>query len=113
MAVIHSPSASEDYDSSHLFEFNASGSGDWDSACNTFPSDLDWHCSPSEPALGSEYLIYKWESNIDGILQENGSDWLIFEGHLTNGIHTITLTMDDGINAPVSTNIRSFLMFSA
>ena len=113
VAVIHSPTSSEDYDSSHLFEFNASGSGDWDSACNTFPSDLSWHCSPSEPALGSEYLIYKWESNIDGVLQENGSDWLIFEGHLTNGIHTITLTMDDGINTPVSTNVTVTVASSA
>ena len=105
VAVIHTPTEDGDYDSSHRFEFNASGSGDWDSACDTFPDDVSWHCSPSEPASGSEYLIYRWESDIDGILQENGSDWLIFEGHLSNGIHNITLTMDDGINTPVSTNI--------
>ena len=105
VAVIHTPTENGNYDSSHLFEFNASGSGDWDSACDTFPDDVTWHCSPSEPASGSEYLIYRWESDIDGILQENGSDWLIFEGHLSNGIHNVTLTMDDGINTPVSTNI--------
>ena len=37
--------------------------------------------------------------------QENDSDWLIFEGYLTNGVHTITLTMDDGINAPVEASV--------
>ena len=104
-AVIQSPVETSNHDSSHLFEFNASGSGDYDSACDTFPAGIDWHCSEFEPAPGSEYLIYKWESNIDGVLQEDGSDWLIFESHLSNGIHTITLTMDDGINQPVSSSL--------
>ena len=104
-AVIHTPVSGTNYDSSNLFEFNASGSGDWDSACATFPTNISWHCADDEPASGSEYLIYKWESNIDGILQEDGSDWLIFEGYLTNGVHTITLTMDDGINAPVEASV--------
>ena len=90
-AVIHSPLPTDAHDSSHLFEFNASGSGDYDSACETFPTDIDWHCSDFEPASGSEYLIYKWESNLDGVLQEDGSDWLIFEAHLSSGLHTITL----------------------
>jgi len=105
VALIHTPVENAIYDSSYLFEFNASGSGDWDSACDTFPGEFSWHCSADEPAAGSEYLIYKWESDIDGLLQENGSDWLIFEGHLSNGVHTITLTMDDGINPPASTSI--------
>ena len=101
-AVISSPAIGDEHDSSHLFEFNASGSGDYDSACETFPANIDWHCSGFEPASGSEYLIYRWESDIDGILQEDGSDWLIFETHLSNGLHTITLTLDDGINPQVS-----------
>ena len=105
VALIHTPVENAIYDSSHLFEFNASGSGDWDSACDTFPGEFSWHCSADEPAAGSEYLIYKWESDIDGLLQENGSDWLIFEGYLSSGVHTIKLTMDDGINIPVSTSI--------
>lgn len=104
-AIIHSPIVGTSYDSSHLFEFNASGSGDYDSACGTFPVGIDWHCSDFEPSSGSEYLIYKWESDLDGVLQENGSDWLIFEGHLSNGIHNVTLTMDDGINSPVTTTV--------
>ena len=101
-AVISSPAIGDEHDSSHLFEFNASGSGDYDSACETFPANIDWHCSGFEPASGSEYLIYRWESDIDGILQEDGSDWLIFETYLSNGLHTITLTLDDGINPQVS-----------
>ncbi len=102
--IIHSPADGGTHDSSYLFEFNASGSGDWDSACFTLPADIPWHCAENEPATGSEYLIYKWESNLDGILQEDGNDWLIFEGHLSNGLHTITLTIDDGINPPESTS---------
>ena len=112
-SIIHSPADGESFDSSHLFEFNASGSGDWDSACFTFPADIPWHCVENEPAIGSEYLIYKWESNLDGVLQEDDSDWLIFEGHLTNGSHTITLTIDDGIHAPQSSSITVEVAASA
>lgn len=112
-AVIHSPLPTDAHDSSHLFEFNASGSGDYDSACETFPADIDWHCSDIEPASGSEYLIYRWESNLDGILQEDGSDWLIFEAHLSSGLHTITLTLDDGINTPVTESIEIEVAASA
>lgn len=104
-AVITSPQAGTSHDSSHLFEFNASGSGDWDSACSTFPDNISWHCAENEPATGSEYLIYSWYSDIDGLLQEDGSDWLIFEGHLSSGTHTITLMMDDGIHSPVTSNV--------
>jgi len=32
-------------------------------------------------------------------------DWLIFEGHLSNGTHSITLTIDDGIHPPESTSV--------
>ena len=112
-AVIHSPIAGESHDSSHRFDFNASGSGDWDSACDTFPPNISWHCAQDEPATGSEYLIYSWESDIDGILQENGSDWLIFEGHLSNGTHVVTLTIDDGIHSPVTTSITIDVAASA
>ncbi|HIF45654.1 MAG TPA: right-handed parallel beta-helix repeat-containing protein [Candidatus Poseidoniales archaeon] len=103
--VISSPNENGTYDSSHLFEFNSSGSGDYDSACSTFPPNITWHCADAEPATGSEWLIYSWQSDIDGLLQKNGYDWLIFETHLTSGTHTITLSMDDGINDPVSDSI--------
>ena len=112
-AVIQSPVAGETHDSSHLFEFNSSGSGDWDSACSTFPPNISWHCAQEEPASGSEYLIYSWQSDIDGVLQENGLDWLIFEGHLSSGSHTITLTIDDGIHPPVTTSLAVEVSASA
>jgi hypothetical protein len=112
-ANIQSPVIGETYDSSHLFEFNSSGSGDWDSACSTFPPNISWHCSPEEPATGSEYLIYSWQSDIDGLLQESGLDWLIFEGHLSSGSHNITLTIDDGIHSPVSTSMSVEVSASA
>ena len=105
-AVIGGPDANGIYDSSHLFEFNSSGSGDWDSACATFPTGIDWHCAPVEPAPGSEWLVYSWVSDVDGILQEDGQDWLIFETHLSSGQHNITLSMDDGINNPVVSTIQ-------
>jgi hypothetical protein len=105
-AVISGPEANGSYDSSYLFEFNSSGSGDWDSACATFPSGIDWHCAPAEPASGSEWLVYSWVSDVDGILQEDGQDWLIFETHLTSGQHNITLSMDDGINNPVISTVQ-------
>ncbi|MDP6869607.1 MAG: right-handed parallel beta-helix repeat-containing protein [Candidatus Poseidoniaceae archaeon] len=88
------------HDSSYLFEFNSSGSGDWDSACSTFPLDIEWHCSADEPYSGSEWLVYSWESDVDGRLTEEGADWLIFETHLSSGTHNVTLTIDDGINPP-------------
>ena len=112
-AVIQSPVSGISHDSSYLFEFNASGSGDWDSACSTFPPNISWHCAEDEPATGSEYLIYTWESDVDGILQEDGLDWLIFEGHLSNGNHTITLTIDDGIHSPVTTSVSLDVASSA
>ena len=58
-------------------------------------------------------MIYKWESNLDGVLQEDGSDWLIFEAHLSSGLHTITLTLDDGINTPVTESIEIEVAASA
>ena len=76
-------------------------------------SNISWHCAEDEPATGSEYLIYAWESDIDGILQEDGLDWLIFEGHLSNGNHTITLTIDDGIHSPVTTSVSLDVASSA
>ena len=57
-----------------------------------------------EPASGSEYLIYRWESDIDGILQEDETRIGCFETHLSIGLHTITLALDDGINPQVSSN---------
>ena len=89
-AIINAPTEGETVDSSTLLEFNSSGSGDWDSACSTFPVDVNGCFNQNQHQFLS---VYRWESSLDGILQENGSDWLIFEGRLSAGNHVITLTM--------------------
>lgn len=92
------------YDSSELIWFSANGSGDFDADCSTFPGTGDWRCVPFEPAGGSEFLVVVWESDLDGRLTPEGEDWLIFDARLSAGEHTITLSLDDGINEPVVTS---------
>jgi len=41
-SVISTPLSTQTYDSSELIWFSANGSGDFDSACATFPMDGDW-----------------------------------------------------------------------
>ena len=102
VAVIASPPA-QTFDSSELIFFSANGSGDADAACSTFPVDGEWICAPFEPASGSEYLVVTWTSSLDGRLTPEGEDWLLFEERLSAGVHTITLSVDDGIHEPVTT----------
>ena len=61
VAVIASPPA-QTFDSSELISFSANGSGDYDAACSTFPTEGDWVCAEVEPATGSEFLVV-WTSN--------------------------------------------------
>jgi hypothetical protein len=42
-----------------------------------------------------------WSSDLDGRLTPEGEDYLIFDGRLSAGTHTITLSLDDGIHEPV------------
>ena len=65
--------------------------------------DGEWICAPFEPASGSEYLVVTWTSSLDGRLTPEGEDWLLFEERLSAGVHTITLSVDDGIHEPVTT----------
>ena len=102
LAVIASPPA-QTFDSSELIFFSANGSGDADAACSTFPTDGSWTCAPFEPASGSEFLVVTWTSSLDGRLTPEGEDWLLFEERLSAGVHTITLSVDDGIHEPVTT----------
>jgi hypothetical protein len=103
LAVIETPLASQTYSSSELIWFSANGSGDYDSACATFPINGSWHCAANEPFAGSEYLVVVWSSDLDGRLTPEGEDYLIFDGRLSAGIHTISLSLDDGIHAPIIT----------
>ncbi|MDB2367367.1 right-handed parallel beta-helix repeat-containing protein [Candidatus Poseidoniales archaeon] len=105
-AVIEDLDVFDNLDSSILIPFSANGSGDWDSACSTFPTEGVWHCSEIEPAAGSEFLQIVWVSDVDGLLTPEGEDWLTFEERLSPGEHVITLSISDGIN-PVVTTIRS------
>lgn len=100
-AVIE-PFEMSSYDSSELIWFSSNGSGDFDSACDTYPTGGQFHCAPFEPSSGSEFLIVTWTSNLDGRLTPEGEDWLYFDGRLSAGMHTITLSVDDGIHEPVT-----------
>ncbi len=101
-AVIEELALFDDLDSSVLIPFSANGSGDFDSACFTFPPDGTWHCAENEPAAGSEFLQIDWSSSLDGRLTPEDEDWLTFETRLSAGVHDITLTLNDGINPNVT-----------
>lgn len=105
-AIIEDLDIFDNLDSSILIPFSANGSGDWDSACSTFPTEGDWHCSEIEPSAGSEFLQIVWTSDVDGPLTPEGEDWLTFEERLSSGEHIITLSISDGIN-PVVTATRT------
>jgi hypothetical protein len=112
LAVIE-PFEMASYDSSELIWFSSNGSGDFDSACDTFPIDGQFHCAPFEPASGSEFLIVTWTSDLDGRLTPEGEDWLYFDGRLSAGTHTITLSVDDGIHEPVTATTQVTITPSA
>jgi hypothetical protein len=112
-SVIAEPLETQTYLSSELIWFSANLSGDYDSACSTFPLDGNWHCSAFEPNSGSEYLVVDWQSDLDGRLTPEGEDWLIFDGRLSAGIHTITLSLDDGIHEPVTASHTIEVLTSA
>jgi len=101
-AVIATPTSTQTFDSADLIWFSANSSGDYDAACSTFPAVGDWHCAEAEPFSGSEYLVVVWSSDLDGRLTPDGEDWLIFDGRLSAGTHTISLSLDDGIHEPVN-----------
>ena len=112
-AVIEELTIFDDLDSSVLIPFSANGSGDFDSACFTFPSEGAWHCAENEPAAGSEFLQIDWSSDLDGRLTPEDEDWLTFETRLSAGTHQITLTLSDGINPNVSASMTLEVVESA
>jgi hypothetical protein len=100
-SIIETPLDTQVYTSSETIWFSANGSGDYDAACFTFPVNGSWHCAEAQPFAGSEYLVVVWSSDLDGRLTPEGEDYLIFDGRLSAGTHTITLSLDDGIHEPV------------
>ena len=101
VSVLASPQ-SQTFESAELIWFSANGSGDFDAACDSFPTLGEYICAPFEPAGGTEYLVVTWTSDLDGRLTPEGEDWLYFEGRLSAGTHVITLSVDDGIHEPVT-----------
>ena len=99
--IIESPFETQVYTSSETIWFSANGSGDYDAACFTYPVNGTWHCADAQPFAGSEYLVVVWSSDLDGRLTPEGEDYLIFDGRLSAGTHTVTLSLDDGIHEPV------------
>ena len=111
-AVMASP-LPQTFESAELISFSANGSGDFDAACSSFPTEGNWVCAPFEPSAGTEYLVVTWTSDIDGRLTPEGQDWLLFETRLSAGTHTITLSVDDGIHEPVVTSREVTVVASA
>ena len=101
-AQIISPNQADSYDSSELVILSANGSGDFDSVCSSFNSIGFWLCSQTEAFQGSEYPQVSWTSDLDGRLSSTNQEGLFYQARLSNGIHTITLEIDDGINPPVT-----------
>jgi len=81
-------------DTSTLVNFSAEGSGDWDSWCGSYPVGM-WLCSETPNPFGSDLLSIDWISNISGALTPEGEDWLIWEGRMPAGNHTVTVTFND------------------
>ena len=81
-------------DTSTLVNFSTEGSGDWDSWCSSYPVGI-WLCSSTPNPQGSDLLSIDWVSNISGALTPEGEDWLIWEGWMPVGNHTVTVTFDD------------------
>ena len=64
--------------------------------------DGEWICAPFEPGSWSEYLVVHGPVALTDASRQ-GEDWLLFEERLSAGVHTITLSVDDGIHEPVTT----------
>ncbi len=94
VVIIETPEDGLLIDTSTLVNFSTEGSGDWDSWCSSYPVGI-WLCSSTPNPQGSDLLSIDWVSNISGALTPEGEDWLIWEGWMPVGNHTVTVTFDD------------------
>ena len=102
VAVIASPQDGILTDSGTMVQFQAVGSGDWDLACETLPENgSGLVCNPFA-SISSDLVSVLWESDI--MSEPLGSGWSI-EAMLPEGVHQVTLTVDDGSSPPVSDEI--------
>lgn len=93
VSVISSPIDGSLTDSGTIITLGSTGSGDWDMACSDLPDNgSGLICNPNS-VTSTDLVSVLWESDIvEGPL---GSDWTV-ETRLPEGVHQITLTVDDG-----------------
>ena len=97
MSVISSPMDGHLTDSGTLVTLASTGSGDWDISCSDLPENgSGLICDPSK-SISSDLVSVLWESDI--VEEPLGSDWYL-ETRLPEGVHQITLTIDDGSGNP-------------
>ncbi len=102
VAIIASPSDGILTDSGELLVFDATGSGDWDAACIDLPDNgSGLVCNPFTDQ-STDLVSVLWES--DKIIEPMGSGWTL-QTRLPEGVHQVTLTIEDGSGASDSYQI--------
>ena len=93
VAIIANPSDGILTDSGELLMFDATGSGDWDTACVDLPDNgSGLVCNPYTDQ-STDLVSVLWES--DKLSEPMGSGWTL-ETRLPEGVHRVTLTVEDG-----------------
>ena len=102
VAIIASPQDGVLTDSGTIVNFEAIGSGDWDVSCESLPANgSGLVCNPLT-SMSTDLVSVLWESDL--MTEPLGSGWSI-EARLPEGVHQVTLTVDDGSGPPVSDEI--------
>ena len=102
VAIIASPSDGILTDSGELLVFDATGSGDWDAACiDLLNNGSGLVCNPFTDQ-STDLVSVLWES--DKLSEPMGSGWIL-QTRLPEGVHQVTLTIEDGSGASDSYQI--------
>tara|TARA_B100000029_G_scaffold424572_1_gene432458 strand:+ start:15919 stop:20544 length:4626 start_codon:yes stop_codon:yes gene_type:complete len=102
VAIIASPADEILTDSGELILFDATGSGDWDAACIDLPDNgSGLVCNPNA-VQSTDLVSVLWES--DKLSEPMGSGWRL-ETRLPEGVHQVSLTVEDGSGASDSFQI--------
>ncbi len=97
VSVISNPIDGSLTDSGTLITLDATGSGDWDIACSDLPNNGSGLLCNHQSSTSTDLVSVLWESDI--LEAPLGSDWRV-ETRLPEGVHQITLTVDDGSGSP-------------